>query len=343
MDFAALEENEQVARLSRLASRALSAWALSSPQVALLKYRENAVFAVTASDGGRAVLRVHRPRYHSDGDIRSEVAWMRALDAAGIPTPTVIDTRAGDVLTTVAVDGVPEARQCDLVAWVDGQPPGTLEAGVTGADEAVRALYRAVGELAARMHAHAASWKRPEPFSRPLWNAETLVGDHPTFGRFWELDALTDVQRPIVLAARDRVRERLVALGPAHTLIHGDLVPDNILVDGAATRVIDFDDCGWSWVGFELATSIFPLQMSRGFDVGFAGYLEGYRAVRSFPEHELEWLPDLLVARGLSYLGWPAGRPEIHSVRPLLPFLAETITDMCRRYLMGSRGSGYAP
>jgi len=322
VDFAALEENEQVARLSRLASRALSAWALSSPQVALLKYRENAVFAVTASDGGRAVLRVHRPRYHSDGDIRSEVAWMRALDAAGIPTPTVIDTRAGDVLTTVAVDGVP-----------DGQPPGTLEAGVTGADEAVRALYRAVGELAARMHAHAASWKRPEPFSRPLWNAETLVGDHPTFGRFWELDALTDVQRPIVLAARDRVRERLVALGPAHTLIHGDLVPDNILVDGAATRVIDFDDCGWSWPGLELATSVFPLQISGGFDAGLAGFLDGYRSVRPFPERDLALLPELLVARALSYLGWPVGRPEIHSMRPIVPFLASSVSDACRRYL----------
>jgi len=343
VNFAALEQDEQVARLSRLASRALSAWALPSPQVALLKYRENAVFAVTASDGARAVLRVHRPRYRSDGDIRSEVAWMRALDAVGISTPTVIDTRMGDVLTTAAVDGVPEARQCDVMAWIDGQPPGSLEAGVAGADQAVRALYLAVGELAARMHVHAASWKRPEPFTRPSWDVETLVGDDPTFGRFWELDALTNAQRPIVLLARDRVRERLAALGPASALIHGDLVPDNILVDGAVTRIIDFDDCGWSWVGFELATSIFSLQISGGFDVGLAGYLEGYRRVRSFPEHELASLPDLLVARGLSYLGWPVGRPEIHSMRPLLPFLAESITKMCQLYLTGAGGSDSSP
>ncbi|HBZ70128.1 MAG TPA: aminoglycoside phosphotransferase [Deltaproteobacteria bacterium] len=342
MDFAALDQKEQVERLSRLASCALSAWDLPSPQVALLKYRENAVFAVTASDGARAVLRVHRPGYHSDGEIRSEVAWMRALDAAGIPTPTIIDTRAGDVLTTVAVDSVPEARQCDLMAWVDGRPPGTLEAGVVGADEAVRALYRAVGELAARMHAHAASWKHPESFCRPSWDAETLVGDNPTFGRFWELEVLTDSQRPIVLAARDRVRERLTALGPANALIHGDLVPDNILVDGARTRVIDFDDCGWSWVAFELATSIFSLQISGRLEVGLEGYLDGYRRVRSFPEYELAWLPDLLVARGLSYLGWPVGRPEIHSMRPLLPFLAGAITDACQSYLTGA-GAGESP
>jgi hypothetical protein len=76
--------------------------------------------------------------------------------------------------------------------------------------------------------------------------------------------------------------------------------------------------------------------------VGLEGYLDGYRRVRSFPEYELAWLPDLLVARGLSYLGWPVGRPEIHSMRPLLPFLAGAITDACQSYLTGA-GAGESP
>jgi Ser/Thr protein kinase RdoA (MazF antagonist) len=258
---------------------------------------------------------------------------MRALDAAGIPTPAVVETRRGDVLATVGTSDVPEPRQCDLERWIEGQPPGTLEAGVTASEAAMRALYRAVGELAGRMHAHAARWKRPEPFSRPSWDVETLVGERPTFGRFWELGVLDDDQRRILFAARDQVRERLGELGPPDHLIHGDLVPDNILVEGDLTRVIDFDDCGWSWVGFELATSLFSLQVSGGFDVGLAGYLEGYRSVRAFPPAELERLPELLVARGLSYLGWPVGRPEIRSMQPLVPFLAGSITEACRRYL----------
>jgi Ser/Thr protein kinase RdoA (MazF antagonist) len=333
MSFATLEEDEQVARLGRLAGRAVAEWDLPAPRVALLKYRENAVFSVTAADGRRGVLRAHRPGYRSDLDIRSEIAWMRALDAAGVPTPPVIPTRSGDVLTTVAVDGVPEPRQCDLMGWVDGQPPGSLEAGVAASDAALRSLYRDVGALAGRMHALAARWQRPQPFSRPIWNADTLVGEHPAFGPFWELPALDDAQRGVALAARDLVRTRLAALGPADTLIHGDLVPDNILVDGAVTRVIDFDDSGWSWVGLELATSVFPLQVSGGFDAGLAGFLEGYRSIRPFPERDLALLPDLLVARALSYLGWPVGRPEIHSMRPIVPFLASSITEACRRYL----------
>jgi len=331
--FAALSQEEQVARLQRLAERALGAWELPAPRVSLLKYRENAVFAVQAADGRRAVLRIHRPRYRSDLDVRCEVAWMRALGAAGVETPPVVPTRGGDVLATVAAEGVPEPRQCDLMGWVEGQPPGTLEGGVEASADAVRTLYREVGRLAARMHAHAEAWKRPEPFSRPRWDAETLMGDAPTFGRFWELPALTAEQRAVTLAARDRARVRLAALGPPALLIHGDLVPDNILVDGAHTRVIDFDDFGWSWPGMELATSIFPLQLSGGFEAGRDGFLEGYRAVRAFPEADLALLPELLVARGLSYLGWPVGRPEIHAMQPIVPFLAKSIGEACRRYL----------
>ncbi|MFZ0887891.1 MAG: phosphotransferase [Candidatus Binataceae bacterium] len=333
MKFAQLSNDEQVARLQTLAECALSAWDLEAPRLELIKYRENAVFGVRTSDDGRAVLRVHRPRYRTDQNIRSEIAWMRALREAGVYTPETLETRAGDVLTVAGVETVPEPRQCDMMRWVEGRPPGTLEAGVSDSDAAVYELYRSVGSIAARMHEHAQHWDKPADFTRPVWNVDTLVGDNPAFGRFWELGELTDAQREVLLAARDRVRERLSKLGPADTLIHGDLVPDNLLVDGATIRVIDFDDCGWSWISFEMATSLFPLQLSGGLEAGREGYLAGYGSVRPFPQDELELLPDLLLARALSYLGWPVGRPEIESVRSLIPLMAAMMTQAAEAYL----------
>jgi len=333
VEFDQLSNDEQVAALARLARAALAAWDLDDACIELVKYRENAVFCVTAGDGTREILRVHRPCYRSDQDIRSEFAWMRALDADGIATPAPILARSGDYVVTAAADGVPEPRQCDLMTWVPGIPPGTLEGGVEAGPDKVRELYRKVGALAARLEEHAAAWKKPATFSRPAWDIPALVGVSPTFGRFWELDAIGADQLPILLAARDRVRQRLVPLGHANVLIHGDLVPDNILVDGATTRVIDFDDFGWSWPGFEMATSLFPLQVSGGFDAGLEGYLDGYRQRRGFPERDLEYLPDLMMARSLSYLGWPVGRPEIESARNLVPMFAYLITEAAREYL----------
>lgn len=313
--FAQASEAEQVEALRRLGTAALHAWGLAAQPIGLIKYRENAVFRVGAADRPQAVLRIHRPGYRSDAMIRAEAAWMRALAADGFATPAVVPTRAGDVLAVASGDGVPEPRQCDVIAWIGGRPLGSLERGVDLDAAGVRAAYATIGRLAARLHEHAARWHRPDGFERPVWDVDSLVGDSPAFGRFWELEVLDDAQRTVLLGARDRVRARLQALGPVRQLVHGDLIPDNVLVDGERLNVIDFDDCGWSWPLFELATSVFPLLVGGGFDAGLEGFLAGYGEVRAFPEEELALLPDMLVARGLSYLGWPVGRPEIHSQR----------------------------
>lgn len=337
MSFAALPEAEQARRLAGLGRSALAAFGLGDARISLLKYRENAVFRVDAEGAGPRVLRVHRPRYRSDAEIRSEMAWMGAVNDAGIRTPAVLPARSGALVITAAAPDVPEPRQCDLVGWVEGTPIGTLEQGVDLEGPALRAVYATVGRVAARLHAHGAAWPRPEGFVRPAWDAAALVGDAPTFGAFWELEELDAPTRSLLLRARDHVRKVLEELPPPRALVHGDLIPDNLLVSGEDLHVIDFDDCGTSWLGFELATTLFPLRVTRGFDDALEGMLEGYRAVRPFPEEELARLPDLLLARGLSYLGWPVGRPEIASQRAIVPFLAHVLTAMAEERL-GARG-----
>jgi Ser/Thr protein kinase RdoA (MazF antagonist) len=335
MSLLELSEEEQVARLRRLAQRSLAAWGEAGASVDLIKYRENAVFRVVTENGQKSVLRIHRPNYRSNDHIRSEVAWMRSLAESDVPTPDVLPTTSGDVLTVLGSDELDQPRQCDRIAWVEGEPLGSLEHGVDLEERALRQTYEVVGDLAARLNEHASSWTKPASFVRPSWDIAALIGPNPTFGRFWELDVLTHEQREILLRAKETVHDRLVGLGPPSQLIHGDLIPDNVLTDSMHLRIIDFDDCGWSWCAFELATSVFPLLVSGGFETGLAAYLSGYRRRRVFPDHELALLPELLVARALSYLGWPVGRPEIHSQRQLAPLFAAVITDLAERYLAG--------
>lgn len=326
--FAQRTEEEQVAALTALARAALPAWGRAGAELSLLKYRENLVLRVDDACSGTAAMRVHRPRYRSDDQVRGEIAWIRALARDGFATPRVFDTQSGDVLTIAGSDGVPEPRQCDLIGWVAGRPLGSLEHGVDLEADGVREAYATIGELAAKLHEHANAWTLPAGFVRPTWGADDLVGDEPAFGKFWELDALDDEQRTLLLRARDRVHARLADLGPTRQLVHGDLIPDNVLVDGTSLSVIDFDDCGWSWPVFELATSVFPLLVSGGFDAGLEGFLAGYGSVRPFPENELDLLSSVLVARALSYLGWPVGRPEIHSQRLAIEAFATAAVEM---------------
>ena len=79
-------------RLDALARAALTRWDLpATATVTLIKHRENAVFMVAdPASSARYALRIHRAGYHSDAELRSELAWMRALDDDGVHTPPVV-------------------------------------------------------------------------------------------------------------------------------------------------------------------------------------------------------------------------------------------------------------
>ncbi len=336
LGFRALSTAEQAARLAEMAARALREWSLDGARIELVKYRENAVFSVSAADGSRYALRVHRPGYRSDAQIRSEIAWMRALAEVGVRTPEVVDTRDGDVLTRVESAGVPEPRYCDLSRWIDGAQLGRLEDGVEGDPEQAAASYCTIGRIAAVVHEHGARWPRPEGFARPVWDEASLVGETPAFGDFRDLACLSGEQLAVLMDARALVRERLEAFGRGSDrwgLLHGDFLPENVLVASDGLRLIDFDDCGDGWYLFELATGLFPLLLQGTADAMARAYLEGYRSVRALPHAHLALLPTMLVARSLSYLGWPAGRPEIHDAQKLAPFLGSVVTQLARCYV----------
>ena len=338
LGFRALPTSEQAARLADMAASALREWSLDGARIELVKYRENAVFSVRAADECRYAMRVHRPGYRSDAHIRSEIAWMRALVEVGVRTPEVVDTRDGDVLARVESAGVPEARYCDLSRWIDGAQLGRLEDGVAGDPAEAAASYRTIGRIAAVVHEHGARWSRPAAWSRPVWDEASLVGDTPAFGDFRELECLSGEQLSLLTDARTLAGERLEAFGKGSDrwgLLHGDFLPENVLVADDGLRLIDFDDCGDGWYVFELATGLFPLVVQGTADAMRRAYVEGYRSVRALPDAHLALLPTMLMARTLSYLGWPVGRPEIHEARQFAPFLASVATSFARCYLAG--------
>jgi Ser/Thr protein kinase RdoA (MazF antagonist) len=338
--FYELDEAGQTLAMTALAQVALEHWGLAGSDLSLIKYRENAVFKVITANGQRYALRIHRHAYHSDIELRSELQWINALDAAGIDVPAVVPTKQGDLLALVSAEEVPETRQVDVFAWVDGEQLGSVEAGLGNAGT-VAETYRTIGQLAARLHNHGDNWTPPTNFARHAWDAEGLVGEQPFWGRFWELESLSSDERALILGARERVARDLAAYAadPVNTglygMIHADFVAENLMVDGATVRLIDFDDAGYGWHLFELATALYFEMEEEHYPEAFAALVAGYREHRALSDEQLSQLPLFLLARSFTYLGWVHTRSETRTAKELTPLLVEKCCALARAYLQG--------
>jgi Ser/Thr protein kinase RdoA (MazF antagonist) len=336
-EFYQSTSEQQAARIESLAQRAVGEWGIDNADLALLKYRENAVYAVTTDTGERYALRVHRHNYHTDDELVSELTWMKALNTSGIHTPAVVPALDNSLFKVVQSDSVPEPRQCDLLSWIDGEQLGSIEQGVAGNDDSMLRSYRQVGELAARVHNQAAEWKLPDSFTRHAWNLEGLVGENPVWGRFWELPVLSPEQQELILRARELVRTRLNDFGSGsdrYSLIHADLIPENLMLSGETIMLIDFDDSGFGWHLFELATTLFFVMDDDRADEITDATLQGYRKHRALSDEHLEMLPIFFLARGLTYLGWAHTRSEMEAAQLMTSFIVEVVCELAERILL---------
>ncbi len=299
------DDPAHLAAIEGLAREALASWDIGDAGIEIVNHRENTVFRVDVPDGRRFALRVHQDGLHSDAALASELEWMIALRADGFPVPDVIPATSGGLFVLASRGEL--TRRCTLLEWVDGDLFNDLGNVERGMREELCDRYRQLGTLAARLHRQAIAWQQPEHFTRHAWDEEGLLGDEPRMGRFWDHPDLTPAQRREFLKARTVLRAFLKKLGKTrdnYGLVHADFLPDNIIMGKHGLTLIDFDDCGFGWHLYEMATGLFPQIRQPFFDDLVAAYLEGYRSERAFSDEEAAFLPAFLMICGLNYLGW---------------------------------------
>lgn len=281
-----------------LVRQALAAWGLQACPATLIAARENQVFRVEAPDGP-LVLRLHRPGYRSQAELTSELDWMAALTRAGVLVPQPIPAQSGERCTLV------QGQLVDMLTFLDARP--LMSNGTWNPDANPADCARQIGATLARLHDLSDRWTRPEGFTRPHWDAAGLIGPEPLWGRFWENPMLTAEQIGLFTALRDRAATDLAALGPAldYGLIHADAVPENVLVAKDGVYLIDFDDGGFGFRLFDLATTANRLDRHDPTGGTSAQFLQGYLSERLL---DTTALPLFRALRAMTYVGWVISR-----------------------------------
>lgn len=310
---------------------ALTAYGLADADVQLVKYRENFVFRVHHKSGDFAA-RLHRPNYNSARAISAELELLGLLEDAGFNVPGVIKTTSGDLLTTVEHSGAEQT--VSVLTWVpDATPLGDIESAWAGTSSLTADSFRQAGELAGALHNFLAGLPPAAGHDRPAWDYEGLVGKHAVWGSPFALHEIED-SRSVIADAVAELGRHLEMVGKTpenYSVIHADLTPENILVSGDQLVLIDLDDFGAGWHAFEMATLLFWFQRHPRYEELKEAALSGYASKRSSIDEGL--LAGMLLARGLTYLGWAADRRGDETAEFIAENLVEQVTDNARSYL----------
>jgi Ser/Thr protein kinase RdoA (MazF antagonist) len=283
---------------------ALDHYDIQPRHVRLVTNHLNGLFRVEDTDGRRFALRISHPTWRDETDLHSEIAWLRALaDAPEIEPHVPLPNRAGTYVTTVAAQGVPEARRCVLFTWL----PGALLA-----HRLTAANVRAFGELAARLHTRAESFVPPEGFTHRRLDRVFPRREQVTLFDPAHAHVITPQRRVViegVLARTQAALDALYAGAEPPRVIHGDLHHENVKVHRGRLHPLDFEDVIWGYPVQDIALTFYDFRYFTDPNQHDEALLrewfqQGYSTRRPWPQQYPGQIDTFLVARRVWVLNW---------------------------------------
>jgi Ser/Thr protein kinase RdoA (MazF antagonist) len=305
--------DDVVADLELMVAKRLHDWGLS-PQTAisLLNLSENATFALSDPVIHRElVLRVHRIGYSSAQEIRSELWWIDALRRDGIiETATPVTARDGEYVQRLESPSGRPARYAVAFERLPGQEPDTGSGAVQ--------WFERLGELTARMHLHSRTWIRPANFCRKRWDVGAMVGPNGYWGPWRAAIGLDSAGVEVLERALEFIGQRIERYGSGPErfgLVHADLRLANLLVEGEHLRIIDFDDCGFSWFVYDFATAVSFIEHEPEVPELLQAWCTGYRRTAPLSAEDAAEIPTFVVLRRILLSAWLASHAEVPFAR----------------------------
>ncbi len=322
-----------IALATAIAEMACARWPCITSEPQLFMHRENSVFKVETTRGA-AALRVHRFGYHDSAAIKSEMQWMAHLAQNGLQVPEPLANRGNALLAEVTVEG--KTHYVDLLSWLGGSSLGNSTEHLAYGENELRRIFFNLGATIARLHAVSDKWEIPPGFKRHSWDRNGFVGDAPFWGAFWNAGGINPAERGVLLKAREKAGAELDALrnaGADYGLIHADFVRQNILVSGTDVRIIDFDDSGFGFRMYDLASALVKNRAEPHYEAIKSSLFEGYRSHRLLSQLDERALGLFLALRDFAYLGWMEDRKSEPGVEERMPGIRAATIAAAQKYL----------
>ena len=317
-------------RYSEVIYRSMALWDLPEmTPIQLLNISENHTYLIKPKNREPLILRVHRPGYHSYSAICSELAWMQNLSASGVTdTPKILSGANGNSVQSIVMPYDQTPLYMVMFSFVAGANPDS--------SVDLKSLFTYLGSLAARMHTHVSSWKRPEWFHRQSWDITRIFGGKAIWGNWRHAPKVTGDILSVLELAQFEITKKIEAYGSSSDrfgLIHADMRLANILVCNDRNVLIDFDDCGFGWFMYDFAASVSFIEDNLNYQDLKQSWVQGYRYVMDLSKHHELELDTFVMLRRMALLAWIGSHIESTEPQKLAPTFARNTAILADRFL----------
>jgi len=188
------------------------------------------------------------------------------------------------------------------------------------------------------MHRHARSWTLPAGFHRKRWDLDGMVGPHAYWGSWRTAIGLDRAGGAVLEEALSHIRARIERFqmgADRFGLVHADLRLANLLVDGNHLRIIDFDDCGFSWFMYDFATAISFIEHEPVVPQLLQAWSTGYRKIAPLEVEDIAEIPTFVVLRRILLTAWLASHAEVPFAREFGAAHTEGTVRLAQQLLRG--------
>jgi Ser/Thr protein kinase RdoA (MazF antagonist) len=117
--------------------------------------------------------------------------------------------------------------------------------------------------------------------------------------------------------------------------VHADLRLANLLVEDAQLRIIDFDDCGFSWFMYDFAAAVSFMEHEAIVPQLLRAWLSGYQRVSPLPVQDVAEIPTFVVLRRILLTAWLASHHEVPIARQLGAAYTAGTVSLAQEFLRG--------
>ncbi len=297
----------QVRRLRGVAKLALKQYKIKYDKLIFIHHGENATFRVVTSKG-KYLLRLHRPRYHSNQAITEELRWIEHLrQNKGYQIQEPQRTKKNELITEVMFGDI--ERRVSLMSWIDGRIVG---------HKYDNDHLKAMGSLLSSLHKDGGAFKCRH---RKYWDREGLLGKKSLFGYYDQLkpeysqknfEILTEIHKQLNAKIRKYEHKKRNVKG----FIHADLHFYNVVWSKYQVTPIDFDDCGYGFYMFDLATTLssalnrYDKPTAKQKKLIFETLVNEYLKTKNLSEDDIEMIKVFIIVRDFEMLNWLYNRKD---------------------------------